>query len=73
MGFKPGWSSPGAMAADDYYRTYRVPVSDRAVAKALGTDEADTILNMFVKRGERGDLAQKFFDAMGPKGRAAAP
>jgi hypothetical protein len=58
-------------AADNYYRTYRVPFSDRLVAKAKGTDEADTILGMFVKGGDRGALAQKFYDAMGNKGRAA--
>lgn len=58
-------------AADNYYRNYRVPFMDRAVAKAGSTDEADTILNMFIQGGEHADRAEKFFGALGPKGRAA--
>jgi hypothetical protein len=60
-----------ARDADTYYRQYRVPFMDRGVAKAGSTDEADTILGMAAQGGDHADRATKFFNAMGPKGRAA--
>jgi hypothetical protein len=58
-------------AADEHFRTVRVPFRDPAIARAGATDEPDTILNMFVKGGNRGALAQKFYNALDPRGRAA--
>jgi len=68
-------SSPElATAANDanqYYRDVRIPFKDRTIAKAGTTDEPDTIFGTLIKGG-RADLAQKFYNALDPKGRAAA-
>jgi len=58
-------------AADDYYRKFRVPFQDPNVAKAGSTDEPDTILNMFIKGGNRRSLAQKFYNSLDDRGRLA--
>jgi hypothetical protein len=59
-----------AADADQYYREVRVPFKDAGISRAAVTDEADTIFQGFIKAG-RGDRAQKFYDALDPKGRAA--
>jgi hypothetical protein len=59
-----------AQAADDFYKNVRVPFKDAGIAKAGSTTEPDTIFQNMVKAG-RGDRAQKFYDALDPKGQAA--
>lgn len=67
-----------ADAADQYYAQNRVPFKARDIAQAgtpslsgAGTSaEADQIFDAFIKAG-KGDKAQRFFDALDPRGRAA--
>jgi hypothetical protein len=67
-----------ADAADKYYAQTRVPFKASDVAKAgapnlAGTTtdaEADQIFGKFIQAG-KGDKAQRFFDALDPRGRAA--
>ena len=59
-----------AQQADDFYKNVRVPFKDAGIAKAGSTTEPDTIFQNMVKAG-RGDRAQKFYDALDPKGQAA--
>lgn len=60
--------------ADEFYRNAVVPYKDRALAAALKTDTPDEIYSKFIKmtRGGGGeDRAQKFYNALDEKGRAA--
>lgn len=62
--------------ADKYYKENVIPYKDRQLAKALTTDEPDTIFDMFIRRGIDADgkynnRAIKFYDALDDKGRAA--
>lgn len=67
-----------ADVADQYYAKNRVPFMAQDVAKAgapnlAGTTtdaEADQIFGKFIQAG-KGDKAQRFFNALDPKGRAA--
>jgi hypothetical protein len=56
--------------ADQFYRTQRVPFKDVNIGKAATTDETDQIFQKFMQAG-KGDRAQKFYDALDPKGQAA--
>ena len=56
-------------AADDYYRTVRVPFKDLQIAKAGSTDQSSQIWKRFIQAGNP-DKAQKLYDALDPKGRA---
>jgi hypothetical protein len=58
-------------AADEYYKQVRVPFKDIRIARAAVTTEPDEILSKFIAAG-KGDRAQKFYDALDPKGQAAA-
>jgi hypothetical protein len=60
--------------ADAYYRNAVVPFKDRALAQALKSDTPDEIYSKFIKHGTGGggeDRAQKFYNALDEKGRAA--
>jgi hypothetical protein len=67
-----------ADAADQYYARYRVPFKASDIAKAGAPDaagtttdaEADQIFGKFIQAG-RGDKAQRFYDALDPRGRAS--
>ena len=67
-----------ADAADKYYAQVRVPFTASDVSKAgapnlAGTTtdaEADQIFNKFIQAG-KGDKAQRFFNSLDPRGRAA--
>lgn len=59
-----------ARAADEYYKSSRVPFKDRGIANATTTDETDRIYDKFIQAG-KGDRAQKFYDQLDDKGRAA--
>jgi hypothetical protein len=67
-----------ADTADKYYAEHRIPFKARDIAQAgapnlsgAGTSaEPDQIFDAFIKAG-RGDKAQRFFDALDPRGRAA--
>jgi len=67
----PPGLTQAAEAANNYYRNFRTPFLDPRVSKAGTTELPDTILNMFVKGGDNADLAEKFYDVLTPKGRAA--
>lgn len=56
--------------ANQYYREERVPFKDINVAKSATTDEPSQILKKFVQDGNP-ERAQKFYEALDPKGRAA--
>ena len=64
--------------ADRYYAKNRVPFGANDISKAGAPNlagsttaaEPDQIFNAFIKAG-RGDKAQRFFDALDPRGRAA--
>ena len=56
--------------ADQYYRQVRVPFKDAGIAKAGSTTEPDTTFQNMIKSG-RGDRAQKYYDALDPKGQSA--
>lgn len=64
--------------ADKFYKESIVPLKDRQLARALKTESnPDEIARMFIKTGgEAGGLgtarAQKFYEALDDKGRAAA-
>ena len=57
-------------AADQFYKTQRVPFKDVNLGKAATTNETDQIFQKFIQAG-KGDRAQKFYDALDPKGQAA--
>jgi hypothetical protein len=59
-----------AKEADQYYRTVRVPFKQADIAGAGTTPDADRIYDGFIKSGS-GDKAQRYYDALDPKGRAA--
>jgi ddrB-like ParB superfamily domain len=56
--------------ADEFYKSDRVPYSDQRIGNAIKTDEPDTIFGKFIQSG-KGDRAQKFYDRLDPKGKAA--
>jgi hypothetical protein len=56
--------------ADGFYRDQYVPMKAREFTKAFSSDEPDRIFGEMIKSG-RGDRAQKFYDALDDKGRAA--
>ncbi len=57
-------------AADDYYRTVRVPFKDPAIAKAGSTDQSSMIWRRFVQ-ADNPDKATKLYNALDARGRAA--
>jgi hypothetical protein len=60
--------------ADQFYKAAVVPYKDRALAGALKSDLPDEVYRKFVQVSRSGageDRAQKFYDALDPKGRAA--
>lgn len=60
--------------ADQFYKTAVVPYKDRALATALRSDLPDEIYKKFIQVSRSGageDRAQKFYDALDPKGKAA--
>lgn len=60
--------------ADQFYKTAVVPYKDKALAGALKSDLPDEIYRKFVQVSRSGageDRAQKFYDALDPKGRSA--
>ncbi|NLT67267.1 MAG: hypothetical protein GXX84_11755, partial [Acidobacteria bacterium] len=59
-----------ARAADSYYKSNRVRFKDAMLAEAATTTEPDQIFQRFIKAG-KGDRAQKFYDALDARGRAA--
>jgi hypothetical protein len=59
-----------AKRADRYYKQQVVPYEDTQLAKALTSDTPDEIYGKFIQRG-KGDRAQKFYNALDPKGKAA--
>lgn len=60
-----------ARKADEYYAANRVPFKNRQIANAgSGTTDTDQIFNRLVQAG-KGDQAQRFYDALDPKGRSA--
>lgn len=56
--------------ADAFYRQRVVPFKDRALASALKDAPADEVFGRFAKAG-KGDRAQRFYQALDPKGQAA--
>lgn len=71
---KFGGSTPelqdAAKQADDYYKSTRVPFKQPDIAKAATTPDPDQIYDGFVQAGA-GDKAQRYYNALDPKGRAA--
>jgi len=59
-----------AKMADDFYRDAVVPYKDINIARQVSNDETDRIFQTFLQKGGR-DRAQKFYNALDPKGRAA--
>jgi hypothetical protein len=59
-----------ARKADGYYRTMRIPFRDPMIARAAVTTEPDQIFSKFIQAGKE-DRAQKFYNALDAKGRAA--
>lgn len=60
--------------ADQFYKTAVVPYKDRALATSLKSDLPDEIYKKFVQVSRAGsgeDRAQKFYNALDPKGKAA--
>ena len=60
--------------ADSFYRQLVVPYKDKALAQALKSDLPDEIYKKFIQVSRSGageDRAQKFYDALDQKGRAA--
>lgn len=56
--------------ADRFYRESVVPYKDRMLASALKDAPADEVYGKFVQAG-KGDRAQKFYEALDPKGQSA--
>jgi hypothetical protein len=56
-------------AADDYYRTVRVPFKDPAIAQAGSTDQSTMIWRRFVQ-ADNPDKATKLYNALDARGRA---
>jgi hypothetical protein len=59
-----------AQAADEYYQQVRVPYKQLDVARAGTNVDSDRIFDSMIKAGH-GDQAQRFYDALDDKGRAA--
>lgn len=59
-----------AKTADEYYKTVRVPFKRVDIAGAATNPDADRIYDGFIRAGS-GDKAQRYYDALDPKGRAA--
>lgn len=60
--------------ADSFYKSAVVPFKDKALAQALKSDLPDEVYRKFIQVSRSGggeDRAQKFYDALDPKGRAA--
>ena len=62
--------------ADDFYKTAVVPAKDRKLAQALKNDDPDMIYTKFITTGSREGgkgtgRAQRFYNALDNKGRAA--
>ena len=60
--------------ADSFYKNAVVPFKDKALAQALKSDLPDEIYKKFIQVSRSGageDRAQKFYEALDPKGRAA--
>jgi hypothetical protein len=59
-----------AREADAYYKAARAPFKDGMLAQAAVDTEPDQIFQRFIKAGKE-DRAQKFYQALDPKARAA--
>lgn len=59
-----------AKQADRFYKQTVVPYEDTQLAKALTSDTPDEIYGKFIQRGHR-DRAEKFYNALDPRGKAA--
>jgi hypothetical protein len=60
-----------AQQADEFYKNVRVPFKNRMIANAgSGATDSDQIFKSFIQAG-KGDRAQRFYDALDPKGQAA--
>lgn len=57
--------------ADTFYRTQVVPYKTKALAKALGEADADTVFGTFIKNSTTPMQAEGFYKALDPKGQAA--
>ena len=57
-------------AADGFYKAKVAPYKEASLARALRKADPDEIFNLFIKRG-KGDRAQRFYNALDGKGRAA--
>ena len=57
-------------AADEYYKSARVPYKNGMLAAAATSNEPDQIFQQFVKSG-KGDRAQNFYDSLDDRGKAA--
>ena len=57
--------------ADKFYRTNVIPAKDRTLAQALTKADPDQVYNMFIKNGAQQGSAQRFYNALDDKGRAA--
>lgn len=56
--------------ARDYFKNEVVPFRDNMLAKALRAEDYDEVYGKFIQRG-KGVRAQRFYNALGDKGRAA--
>lgn len=59
-----------AKVADEYYKTARAPYKDQMLAAAANDKEPDQIFQRFIQSG-KGDRAQRFYEALDPKGQSA--
>jgi hypothetical protein len=57
--------------ADSFYRNNVVPLRDRQLARALKDAEPDEVYKYILNRNKEASNAQKFYDALDAKGRAA--
>jgi len=57
-------------AADEYYKSARVPYKNGMLAAAATSTEPDQIFQQFIKTG-KGDRARNFYDALDDRGKAA--
>jgi hypothetical protein len=57
-------------AADQYYKSARVPYKNGMLAAAATSTEPDQIFQQFIKEG-KGDRAQNFYEALDDRGKAA--
>lgn len=69
-GSDAGDVAAAARAADDYYQSARVPYKQLDIARAGTNVDSDRVFESMIKAGH-GDQAQRFYDALDDKGRAA--